>query len=354
MTTEEAVIYLTSCAVNEEIPDKELISDIDPEEVLNFAKRHRISCCVAMALESAGIKTKETAKAIAHAMRRNALFEKSLEEVTVRLDEAGIWYVPLKGIVLKKYYPKPFMREMVDHDILIDPSRAEDVKKIMEGLGFKTKSIGIFHHDEYRKEPVLNYEMHTSLVMQKPGSKRYEYYRDRRDFLRREDFYLFLVVHEHGHYYARGTGLRSLLDIYLYLKREILDWDYVEKEAVKLEIGEFERNNRQLAGSLFSGKKVADEKMLSYILSSGAGGTHSNLVENRLNESGGNRVIYILKRCAVPVRSSNPDYQKYARLYPEFYKNKILLPLLPFYRIMQTAKKGRLREELKILWYHRD
>ena len=147
MTTEEAVIYLTSCAVNEEIPDKELIVDIDPEEVLKFAKRHRISCCVAIALESAGIKTKETAKAIAHAMRRNAIFEKSLEEVTARLDEAGIWYVLLKGIVLKKYYPKPFMREMADHDILYDASRAEELKEIMERMGFTTASFDDNRHD---------------------------------------------------------------------------------------------------------------------------------------------------------------------------------------------------------------
>jgi len=216
MTTEDAVIYLAACAVNEAIPDKELISDIDSEEVINFAKRHRISCCVAIALESAGIKTKETTKAIAHAMRRNALFENSLKEVTARLDEAGIWYVPLKGIVLRKYYPKPFMREMADHDILIDPSRAEDVKKIMENLGFTTISFDKRHHDEYRKYPVLSYEMHTSLFIPKSGSKRYEYYRGRRDFSRPEDVYLYLVTHEYKHYSLRGTGLRSLLDIYLY------------------------------------------------------------------------------------------------------------------------------------------
>ena len=353
MTTEEAVIYLSSCAVNEEIPDKELISGIDPEEVLTFAKRHMISCCVAIALESAGIKTKETASVIAHAMRRNAIFENSLEEVSARLDEAGIWYVPLKGIILKKYYPKPFMREMADHDILIDPSRAEDVKKIMEDLGFTTISFGKKHHDEYRKVPVLNYEMHTSLFNQKTDPKGYEYYRGKRDFSRLEDIYIYVVAHEYKHYSQRGTGLRSLLDIYLYLKKELLNWDYVKKEAVRLGIGEFERNNRQLAVSLFRARKVSDEQMLSYVLSSGAYGTYSNLVAKRMNKYGSNRVIYMLKRCCVPVRTSDPDYQAFARVYPEFYKNKKLLPLLPFYRIMRSIKTRKIGAELKILWHHR-
>ena len=353
MTTEDVVIYLLACAVNGETPEQELISEVNPREILDFAKKHRISCCVAIALESAGIKNEETAKAIAHAMRRNALFENSLEEVTAKLDEAGIWYVPLKGIMLKKYYPKPFMREMVDHDILIDASRADDVKKIMEDLGFTTISFGIRHHDEYRKNPVLSYEMHTSLFVQQTGSKIYEYYRSRKDFSRMEDVYLYLVAHEHKHYYKRGTGLRSLLDIYLYLKKEALDWDYVKNEAVKLGIGEFEQNNRQLAVSLFERKKVADEHMLSYILSSGAGGTLTNLVANRMDKYGGGRMIYILKRCSVPVRTSDPNYQVFARLYPEFYKNKLLLPLLPFYRILRNPKKGRLKAELKALWHYR-
>ena len=352
MTTEDAVIYLTSCAANEEIPDKELISGIDPEEVLSFAKRHRVSCCVAIALESAGIKNEETAKAIAHAMRRNALFENSLEEVTARLEGAGIWYVPLKGIVLKKYYPKPFMREMVDHDILIDPSRAEDVKKIMEDLGFTTILFDKRYHDEYHKEPIFNYEMHTALFAKQSGSKKYEYYRGRRDLSRLEDFYLHLVVHEYKHYFYRGTGLRSLLDMYLYLKKETLDWDYVEKEAAKLGIGKFEQNNRQLAASLFGGKKVADEQMLSYILSSGASGTYANLVANRMDKYGGSRMIYMLKRFEVPIRTSDPKYEAFARMYPEFYKTKILLPFLPLYRILRAAKARRFGAELGALWRH--
>ena len=352
MTTEDVVIYLTSCAVNEEIPEKELISGIDLEETLVFAKRHSISCCVSMALESAGIKNRETTEAIAHAMRRNGIFENSLEEVTARLNEAGIWYVPLKGIILKKYYPKPFMREMADHDILIDPSRAEDVKKIMEDLGFTTISFGKKHHDEYRKKTVLNYEIHTSLFMKETDPKRYEYYCSRRDFARLEDIYIYLVAHEHKHYSQRGTGLRSLLDIFLFLKKESIDWDYVEKEVSKLGIGEFEQKNRQLAVSMFSAGKETDEQMLSYILSSGTYGTYANLVEKKMNKYGSNRVTYILRRCCVPVRASNPAYQSFARVYPEFYKNKILLPLLPFYRILRSAKTGKLGTELRTLWYH--
>ena len=352
MTTEDAVIYLTACAVNEEIPDKELISGTDPEEVLKFAKRHSISCCVAMALESAGIKSIETSKAIAHAMRRDTIFENSLAEVTAKLDEAGIWYVLLKGIILKKYYPKPFMREMADHDILFDASRAAEVKEIMEGLGFTTESFGDKNHDVYHKKPTLNYEMHRSLFESYYNGKISGYYRDKNDLSRPEDFYLYTVAHEYKHYSDRGTGLRSLIDIYLYLKKEELDWDYIEQETEKLGIREFEQDNRRLAVALFGNGEVTDEQMLSYILSSNVYGNITNRIKNRVDRSNGKHFSYMFKRLGIPVRASNPYYRFFTKHYPFFYKYKVLLPLLPFYRILRGLKNGRLGMEWRALWHH--
>ena len=39
------------------------------------------------------------------------------------------------------------MREFADHDILIDASRAEDVRAVMEGLGFTAGHFGTGNHD---------------------------------------------------------------------------------------------------------------------------------------------------------------------------------------------------------------
>ena len=42
-------------------------------------------------------------------------------QLFARLDEAGIDYMPLKGLLLREYYPKTSMRQMTDNDILYDP-----------------------------------------------------------------------------------------------------------------------------------------------------------------------------------------------------------------------------------------
>lgn len=382
MTVEESVIYLVSCAVNGEVPDIELVSAMNQEKVMKFARKHKISCCVAMAFESAGVRSREIDTAITTAIRRNALFENSLKDVTERLEAAGIWYVLLKGIILKKYYPKPFMREMADHDIWIDASRAADVKQIMEELGFTTREFGVKHHDIYRKEPVMNFEMHRELFEHKHDPQKHEYYYGKTDLNRAEDFYLYTVAHEYKHYSGYGTGLRSLLDIYLYLKKETLDLDYVQREAEKLGIREFERENRQLAVSLFRkytvtdlpviqgqaeaapaarGQAVADpaagaavnEQMLANILSSGAQGSFAHKVETGINRVGGKRELYMLKRFSVPLWKSDPEYRGFEARYPVFYKYKILLPLLPFYRIGGALKTGKFTAEWKEIWNRR-
>lgn len=53
-----------------------------------------------------------------------------------------------------------------------------------------------------------------------------------------EDFYVYMIAHEYKHYSGGGTGLRSLLDTYVYClkKGKTLDWDYISGEIEKLGI----------------------------------------------------------------------------------------------------------------------
>ena len=80
-----------------------------------------------------------------------------------------------------------------------------------------------------------------------------------------EDFYVYLVAHEYKHYVRGGTGLRSLLDVYVFLRRmgDSLDRDYIRRETDKLNITEFEtQTERSLSGSLTAGR--SPRKMRAY------------------------------------------------------------------------------------------
>ena len=127
--------------------------------------------------------------------------------------------------------------------------------------------------------------------------------------------------------------------------------DYVATETEKLGIAEFEISNRSLAQHLFSDKELtdADKEMLEYVLSSGVYGTMIHRVENKMKQNGWGKLKYSLNRFFVPVSKKNKNYIAYSEHYPFFYKHKILLPLLPFYRALRSLKDGRLIRELKAL-----
>ena len=359
----ENVVYLAACMVKGEKPDAERVRQMDLEQLYSTASRHLLTGIVGYALEAAGVHDRAFTQAKSKAVRKVVLFDTERTAILAELEKAGIWHMPLKGSVLKDFYPQIGMRQMADHDILIDPSRVDDVKCIMESLGYSTKRFGKGVHDNYIKKPVWNFEMHWALFRATQVERLEAYYRDVKARLIKDeendygyhfspdDFYIYMIAHEYKHYSFGGTGLRSLLDTYVYLIKQPLDMGYVAEETEKLGIREFEENNRSLALHLFNGEELteADREMLDYILSSGTYGHIVHKVENKMRRKGWSKVRYALHRFIVPVSRKNPDYMIYAGAYPFFYRHRILLPLLPFYRTFRAIRNGRLRSETRAI-----
>ena len=60
-------------------------------------------------------------------------------------------YLPLKGIIMKDYYPSVGMRQMSDNDILFDADAWERMEKHMISEGYKAEYVGKGNHDFYLK-----------------------------------------------------------------------------------------------------------------------------------------------------------------------------------------------------------
>ena len=172
------LIYLVSCAVNGVTPDAERVARMDLDAIYKLARRQSLAATVAPALKAAGVQDKRFAKALEHSALKSSTMDMEMDALFAELDAAGIWHMPLKGTVLQHLYPVYGMRQMSDHDILFDAKRADDVKSIMEGLGFSTENFGISNHDVYHKEPVCNSEMHRHCSAPSHDEKLYEYYKD--------------------------------------------------------------------------------------------------------------------------------------------------------------------------------
>ena len=348
------LVYLVSCAVNGEIPDPGRTEACDLAEVYLLAKRHYLAAAADIALESAGIRIPAFVQARAKALRKNALLDSETAAVAAALSERGIWYMPLKGAVLQRYYPQYGMREMSDRDILFDASRARDVRQMMEALGFQAKSYGYENVDVYYKPPVLNFEMHRTLVARGHSRKLFNYYQAVEKRLlpaggleRRftpEDFYIFLLVHEFRHYSHGGIGLRALLDVYVYLRREQPDMARVRKELDGLGLRQFEEKNRLLAQQLFERRPLSEEQeeMLDYILSSGSFGRFDHIVENQLAQKG--RLSYFLTKLILPMDLMRDRY-------PVLGRAPFLYPFCWFHRAVYSLlyRRDRIRCEIRAL-----
>ena len=356
------LIYLIRCVLHNRISAKEKLDKMDLSGVFAVAKAHSLAAIAAYALESAGIYDNAFEEAKNKAIRKNIILDAERENVLKEMEKVGIWYMPLKGSVLKDMYPQIGMREMADNDILFDATKSQSVKEIMEALGFTTEHFGGSNHDVYQKPPVCNFEMHNALFSRSRGEKLFAYNADVRNRLIKdadsgfgrhfsnEDFYIYITAHEYKHFSHGGTGLRNLVDRYVFLNHfaDDLDMSYIEAELSQLDILDYEKKSHTLVLKLFNGVELdAEEKQfLDYYIFSSTYGTTENLVENGIKARGGgitSRIRYGLDRFIGPVSRHNPSYKVYAAQYPFFYKHKLLLPLLPFYRLIHSLKNSRKR-----------
>lgn len=143
------LIYLVSCAVNGITPDAERVAGMDLDAIYKLSFRHMLAATVAPSLKAAGVQDERFTKALEHSVLKSSTMDMEMDAVFAALTDAGIWHMPLKGTVLQHLYPIYGMRQMSDHDILFDAKRADDVKSIMEGLGFSTEHFGTSNHDVY-------------------------------------------------------------------------------------------------------------------------------------------------------------------------------------------------------------
>ena len=355
------MIYFVSCAIKGETPEKDRLDRVNLKSLFEVCQKHILTACVAYSLESAGIQDHDFTQAKEKAIRKNILLDAERAKILKRLEAEKIWYMPLKGVILKDWYPKLGMRQMSDNDILCDGNYRARIKDIMLEIGFTCDHYGIGNDDAYFKKPVYNFEMHNELFHAASIGKLNEYYSDVKEKLikdegnaygyhfRIEDFYIYITAHEYKHFSSGGTGVRSLVDTYVFLHKfsNAMDWDYINAELAKLEIADYEKMNRELAMNVFNEQKLSEkeQQLLEYYIFSGIYGTLDNSFKNYMDEKAqGSKKNYICQRVFPPL-------EHYKVWFPWAYKHKILIPVAWLYRPVKGLlfQRKKLIAELKYL-----
>ena len=329
------------CGKTLEVPQS-ISSEKELEDLYELAKFHDLAHLVGNALLKNGWVTEESIKAkfqkqVVLAVYRCERMNDELNRLRKALNEAKIPFVPLKGAVLRQYYPEPWMRTSCDIDLLVrenDLERATD--RIVSELAYRQQAKGP-HDVGFLSESGVHLELHYSLSEEKsvgsmgeilqsvwketePVGNSFEY------ILSDEMFYYYHIAHMAKHFAVLGgCGIRPFLD--LFLLDHVEGTDTAQRDCLldRGGLSEFANAARRLSRVWFGGEPMdaLSEKMQDYILRGGSFGTTDNRVAAK-KRSGG-RAKYLLSRMFIP-------YARLKRYYPILERHKWLMPVMQIRR----------------------
>ena len=258
---------------------------------------------------------------------------KCLREV---MNEAEIPFIPLKGSVIRQYYPEPWMRTSCDIDILVQEKYIDAAAQTIEKkLGYRYESRN-YHDISLKSESGVHLELHFSLKENEENIDgllsdcwQYAFVHKEYEYSFTPEFFLFhQYAHASYHFLHGGCGVRIFLDIRI-LDR-FLSCDRAKLDALLQKCGilKFANEAQHLANIWFGTAEYTElsRQMERYILSGGVYGTTENRVALQQAKKGG-KLKYIISRVWLP-------YNTIKLRYPILHKRKWLLP---FYQVKRWS-----------------
>ncbi len=360
MDPAEYTIELIRSEVNgEPVPEKP--EEFGFNEVYEFSHKHKLENICYEAVKKLNNKPDENLMkqwraqcAYNTSQMVNQEFEK--QKIESSFSAEGIYYLPMKGWFLRSMYPQEDFRFMSDLDILVDKKSFDKASLIMQELGYNKANRHYGVDESFIKSPYLNVELKYDMIS--PEFKLwYDYYQriwkiawkesEYKYILEKNDYYIYMVVNLAKDYYRKGTGVRSILDFYVFLEKSgcELNRNYIKEELNKLALEDFCEDIEKLSYKWFGKREYVindNEKsdMEDKILHDGIYGSLENLVGNRLQEvSGGdkadliNRITYLRKRAF-------PDLATMKYKYRVLEKYPVFLPFSWIYRLGENFKRA--------------
>jgi hypothetical protein len=339
--------------------EKEIYSVDAVPALAAMASRHDLSHILALGLTNNSFMDKNdiaVRRIIMQTVHRYERIRYELDRIYDVLEKAEIPFIPLKGSVIRKYYPEPWMRTSCDIDILVSDENCEraadilvsELDYIRKGKG--SHDISMFTQSNLHVElhyalvevfakctPILNRVWELSSVVDG-----WNYRMEMPDEL----FYFYHVAHMAKHFQNGGCGIRTFMD--LWILDNLPDVD-IEKRNALLKDGDmvlFASAARNLSRVWFGGGEHDDLTtiMERYILHGGKYGTLDNQVTVHQQKRGG-RIKYALSKIFI-------SYNTLKFQYPIIQKHKWLTPIMHIRRWGRIIFSKHIFRSIKQLKYN--
>lgn len=361
MNVRDLLLALLRCAIKGEALDigalRESLSRENVATLFKVAKKHDVAHLVCYALEKCEIDLDGEVGALfkkekEQAVLRYEMIQADINDICSCFDSEGIAYVPLKGAVIRSYYPQPWMRTSCDIDILVSETALDwAVKTLTEKFGYRVEGKKNYHDISLYSPFGMHLELHHNIKENEPKydkllTRVWEFVYD--DYgakhIQENEFLMFhLTAHMAYHFVGGGCGLRSVLDLWLLNKALDLNKEKLNKFLCECGLATFYEQIISLGRYWFENESEAEDtiKQLEiYILLGGAYGTQKQGAVSRQVKKGG-KFKYIISRVFMP-------YESLSVLYPIIKKHKILTPFCQIARWFSAITKGkRIKKEIR-------
>ena len=324
--------------------EKNELTDLDIDKICKLARFHSIEYIVYQGLKDLGINVDEEFEKIAKTNAYKTIVQElELKIIEKEFSKEEICFLPLKGAVLKNLYPKPEYRNMSDIDILVKEDDSKKAGDVLKKIGY-TADTQNWVHNTYNKKPFMHVEIHRALFSETINNADYyddlwdspRVYHDDNDkyhyYLKDEDFYIYMVFHAYKHFLTGGTGLRTIIDEYIYLNdKKALDFTYINQELEIIGLLTFNNILKDCVDYIFYRVEKSNKNdvidFIDFVIDSGVYGTSLNSVTSGVIENGTkNKFIF---------RRLFPTFKDMKLRYPILGKAAILLPWFYFTRLLK-------------------
>lgn len=355
MNKQEVLLALVRNVVCGESPDDNLTSACTPEmleEVYELSVKHDLTHLVGQALSKTAAPASEALdkckKAAVSAFMRYMQQNHEYIRTCAVLEEGKIPFIPLKGSVLRDYYPEAWMRTSCDADILVKEETLDTaVGLLTEKLGYSAGSKS--DHDISLRAPNgFHLELHYDTIQERyevNGCREvlaqiWDHAAPREEnachlWLTDEMFYFYHMAHMAKHFAVGGCGARAFLDIWIMNHKMPRN---SEKRYQLLEKGgllQFAKASESLSEVWFSGAEPTkmDVAVSDYILRASLYGDKANRAALGQAKSGSKLKYLLTQRVFMP-------YSYLKDEYPVLKKHKWLTP---WYQVVRWFKMLRRR-----------
>ncbi len=337
---------------NEQVVAVDISADFF-SELYRLSVKHDIANMVGDALikngqiENSNIKSRFQ-KQIAMSVYRCENINYEFGRLCVLLENEHIEFIPLKGAVLKNYYPAPWMRTSCDIDILVHNEDLQKAKVVFkEKLGYTCDREEKGSHDVLLCAPNgVHLELHYTLIEEgkllkadKILSDIWNYVEESDSYQKKlsdEAFYFYHIAHMVKHFLIGGCGIKPFADLWVLNHNNVNGKDKEKRDSLLLKGGllKFAKETEKLSEIWFGEEEHTQttEKIENYILQGGVYGTMQNRVVVQQVKSGG-KIRYNISRIWLP-------YDTIKFLYPVLQKHKWMLPFCQVKRWFKLLFKG--------------